>query len=116
MRKPFGFTLIELLVVIVILGILASITIVGFSKQIELAAEAKAKTNLKIIWSNEKEFYSFQGRYTKDWTLLTITKPIDEKYNYEITKATEDELEIRADRKGRAESFVIYTNGEIAKF
>ena len=116
MRKPFGFTLTELLVVIIILGVLASITIVGFSKQIELAAENKAKTNLKIIWLNEKEFYSFQGRYTKNWSLLTITKPIDEKYNYEITKATEDELEIKADRKGKGKGFVIYTNGKIARF
>lgn len=116
MRKPFGFTLTELLVVIIILGVLASITIVGFSKQIELASEDKAKTTLKIILSNEKEFYAFQGRYAKNWSLLTITKPIDEKYNYEITKATEDELEIRADRKGKGKDFVIYANGEIAGF
>jgi len=116
MRKPFGFTLTELLVVIIILGILASITIVGFSKQIELASEDKAKVNLKIILSDEKEFHSFQGRYTKDWALLTITKPIDEKYNYDITKATEEELEIKADRKGKGKDFIIYANGEIKGF
>lgn len=46
-----GFTLVELLVVVVILGLLASITMVNLGGKVKQAQKVKAETDIKIIES-----------------------------------------------------------------
>ncbi|MDB5168094.1 MAG: exported protein of unknown function [Candidatus Saccharibacteria bacterium] len=57
MKKPSrGFTIIELLIVIVVVGILASITIVAFNG-IQTKAANMSKTNEAVAWKKLLEVY-----------------------------------------------------------
>ena len=116
MRKISAFTLIEIMISIIIIGILCSLAVVGYSKQIKVAAENKAKLNLKLVWSDEQDYYNYRGRYVDEWDLLSIPQPADENYEYEITKATYDELEIMATPKVIGKGFLINEEGEISEF
>lgn len=58
-----GFTLIELLVVIAIIGILASIVIVGVGGVRERARDTKRKADLKTIQTALENYYSKEKHY-----------------------------------------------------
>ncbi len=116
MSKSSAFTLIEIIICVIIIGLLSSITFTGISKYIKTSAEKKARLNLEIILSDEKDFFAFRERYTDDWSLLSVKKPKDEKYDYEITKATEDDVEIKALPKTKGRGFLINTKGEVSGF
>lgn len=116
----------EVMMTVAIIVILATLSVIGFSKQIEAAAEKQAKVTLKIIWDEERDFYSFRGKYATDtgWknNQLNIPyKPEDDRYSYKITKPTEgdakkENLEIKAYRKNKDWGFSINTAGEIIRF
>ena len=116
MKKNSGLTLIEIIISIIIIGILASITLVGISKYIRTSEEKKAKLNLKLLLEDEKDFYAYQARFTDEWDLLSVKKPVDKKYDYEITTATYSDVEITATSKKEGKSFTINTDGEIEEF
>jgi|GEM_PF-4368178 len=46
-RYEPGFTIVELLVVIVVIGILASITVIGYNMAVTNAAEVSLRSNLE---------------------------------------------------------------------
>jgi prepilin-type N-terminal cleavage/methylation domain-containing protein len=54
MRRARGFTLVELMIVVVILGILASLAIIGFKKYIGRARSAEAVAMLSEMTSKEQ--------------------------------------------------------------
>jgi prepilin-type N-terminal cleavage/methylation domain-containing protein len=63
MNSRAGFTIVELLVVIVVIGILASITIVSYSGIANQATVASIKTNLENNAKKMKMYYTIHGQY-----------------------------------------------------
>ena len=64
MRKSkSGFTLIELLVVVVIIGILATITVIAYRGIQERARDDRRKTDVANIAKAMELYYSDNGRY-----------------------------------------------------
>ncbi|MCF7869876.1 MAG: prepilin-type N-terminal cleavage/methylation domain-containing protein [Candidatus Omnitrophica bacterium] len=62
-RKRLVFTLAELIVTVVIVGILASVAIVGYRKAIESSRGRDACIQLKLIQTAEKMRYLEQNSY-----------------------------------------------------
>lgn len=70
-----GFTLIELLVVVLIIGILASVAVVEYSKAIRKARALKGIPYAKAVQTSLNEYYMANGNYTNVWDGLTIPLP-----------------------------------------
>ena len=77
MKKAHGFTIVELLVVIVVIGILATITIVSYAGITQKANTTKAQTNAQSAQSVAEVFNADKGYYpyyTTDFLVSEITK------------------------------------------
>ncbi len=61
--KHEGFSLLELMIVVVIVGILASISLLSYSKAVRRAKLSEAKIALKQIWECNEMFYTEYGYY-----------------------------------------------------
>ncbi|MCU0652148.1 MAG: prepilin-type N-terminal cleavage/methylation domain-containing protein [Candidatus Omnitrophica bacterium] len=66
-----GVTLIEMLVIIILIGILASVGIVNYSKTKEHALGKEAQANLKLIAAAEKIYRLETSSYYVDPTDIT---------------------------------------------
>ncbi|MDD4893896.1 MAG: prepilin-type N-terminal cleavage/methylation domain-containing protein [Candidatus Omnitrophica bacterium] len=66
-EKEHGFTLLELIVVIIIIGILATVGLTQYTKQVERSRFAEGKANVGIMRQLAYEYY------LKNGTLSTIT-------------------------------------------
>ncbi|MDP3703953.1 MAG: prepilin-type N-terminal cleavage/methylation domain-containing protein [Candidatus Omnitrophota bacterium] len=62
-----GFTLIELLSVIVILAILVTIALPGFTRTTERAQQRQAWDMLQTIYASEQVFFSVNSTYSGTW-------------------------------------------------
>ena len=58
-----GFSLVELMIVLVIVGILAAISLMSYSKAVKKAKLSEAKLALKQIWECNEMFYNETGHY-----------------------------------------------------
>ena len=63
--KLKGYTLIELLIVVMILGVLASIAVPAYQKQMERGRRADAKACIMDVASREERFYTQYSTYTE---------------------------------------------------
>lgn len=63
MGKKYGFTLMELLAVVIVIGVLATFAVPGFSKMKERTYEKSAKTMLSLIFEEEKKNKLLTGNY-----------------------------------------------------
>ncbi len=63
LKKLFGFTLTELLIVIAIIGILLSVTMVGFRSYKAKARDSERKTDLVSMQSGLESFYTINKEY-----------------------------------------------------
>jgi prepilin-type N-terminal cleavage/methylation domain-containing protein len=61
--RSSGFTLIELIVVIVVIGILAGITVLGFSRYQTDTRDARRAASANIIIENLEKYYDANGEY-----------------------------------------------------
>ena len=61
--KNEGFSLLELMIVVVIVGLLASISLLSYSKAVKKAKLSEAKIALKQIWECNETFYMEYGYY-----------------------------------------------------
>jgi prepilin-type N-terminal cleavage/methylation domain-containing protein len=71
MRDRAGFTIIELLIVIVIIGILASITLVSYSGVTQRANNASAEQAARTAAGEIESYNSVTGSYPYDTSVLT---------------------------------------------
>ena len=89
MKKAHGFTIVELLVVIVVIGILATITIVSYAGITQKANTTKAQTNAQSAQSVAEVFNADKGYYpysTDDFLVSEITKlPAGVLFDNELT-------------------------------
>ena len=74
-RTISGFTLIELLVVVLIIGILSAVALPQYTKAVEKARVAEAKTLLKSLNDAEEIQALSNGAHTYDLSVLDITLP-----------------------------------------
>lgn len=63
MHKRFGFTIVEVMVVIIVIGILASITTVAYSRQQASARDAERDTKVRIVMNELEKYYEQNGEY-----------------------------------------------------
>lgn len=76
----YGFTIVELLVVIVVIGILASITIISYSNINQRAIVASIKSDLASSSTKFKMFQTFYGVYPILDSNNCPTNPVDSEY------------------------------------
>ena len=115
-RAPGGFTLIELLVVVIIIGVLAAIGIPQYTKTIEKARGAEARSGLGHIQEGEKLYYVDKQIYTKkigdlDINIGKVSKDgsaLGKGWKFEIGSADKEEFEATATRlKGKCKGYTI---------
>ena len=58
-----GFTIIELIVIIATIGVLAAITIIGFSSYQQDARDEQRASNTTVISEALEEYYQENGEY-----------------------------------------------------
>ena len=58
-----GFTIIEIIVVVAVVGVMASVTIVGGGSYLDRAAESNTKNSLIEAAREMKKIYNRQGAY-----------------------------------------------------
>ena len=62
-QRAYGFTIVELLIVIVVIGILASLSYVGYTNISKRANDAVVKNDLANLAKRAKVYYAENGQY-----------------------------------------------------
>jgi len=84
-----GFTLIEVMIVIAIIGILAAIAIPQFSAYRSRSFNATAQADLRNAATAQEAYYTDNGRYTGDTSLL-VGNYISDGVDLQISSASEN--------------------------
>jgi type IV pilus assembly protein PilE len=118
LSRQSAFSMTELLLVLIIIGVLATVAVVGWQPAVEKEYKDNAKATLKALLRAQETFFSWKGRYTNNWTSLEIDDPnvSDNAYNYTLENVTGDSLFIRATRRGNGYGVIIDQDGNIAEF
>lgn len=113
-----GVTVLELIIVVVIIGVLATLGIGGWSAQMEKEHAENAKAALQAVWQAEENYVAWKNTYTTDWAVLEIDNPniVDKYYNYTIDSATSIDLLVTAKRIGQSKKFTIDEEGVLTEF
>ena len=72
-NKMAGMTLIEVMVAAAIIAILAAIAFPTYQAQVQKTRRTEARTALSNIQLAEERFYTANGSYTNNFTLLGLT-------------------------------------------
>jgi type IV pilus assembly protein PilA len=86
-RLGEGFTLIELLVVIIIMGILTTVALPAFLRQIGKARETDAKINLGAIARSQQAYHFEKSTFANSNNVLTINGAFSSSY-YNFSEPT----------------------------
>ena len=71
-----GLTLIELMVVIAVIAVIAAIAYPAYTNQMQKTRRADAKAALEMIALAQERFFTINGNYTNDLTLLDVPNEI----------------------------------------
>jgi prepilin-type N-terminal cleavage/methylation domain-containing protein len=96
-----GFTLAELVIVLIIIGITATISVLGFHIGVKNEYEKNAKIKLEAIYSAEQDYFAWKNTYTADWAALNMEDPNanDSQYTYTIESASSTAFSVKAAAK-----------------
>jgi len=87
MSKLNGFSLIELLIVVTIIGILATVGIPAYNKQVDAAKRSDGKATLMAIQSKMERYIFDNNTYPTSLAMMSV-------YNADIVISTEGYYEI----------------------
>lgn len=90
MKQNKGFTLIEMLIVVAIIGLLASVVVLGLGGARERSRDAKRAADIKQIQNGLEAAYSNPTGYPADPSAIagvTMAGPSGDAYVYEVITA-----------------------------
>lgn len=73
MKRPKGFTIVEVAVVIVILGVLATLTTLGFNRTMSNSRNDSANSKAKLITAALEKYYDQNGEYPDCATKIVVS-------------------------------------------
>lgn len=79
-----GFTIIELSIVLVIVGVLASLAITMYVRHTDKARMTQAKVTLKHLQKTESIYFTENGEYTDDLSLMDFDPEIFNYYRVSV--------------------------------
>lgn len=101
-KKVAAFNLQELLVVLVIIGILILIALPNLMPLITKAKSLEAQTQLKHLYSMQRNYFFMHSKYTTDFNAIDFLPPKSKanggnaNYTYEITEASINTFKAKA--------------------
>jgi prepilin-type N-terminal cleavage/methylation domain-containing protein len=100
-NTSLAFTLAELIIVLIIIGITATISVLGFHIGVKNEYEKNAKIKLEAIYSAEQDYFAWKNNYTADWTALNMEDPNanDAQYTFTIESASQTGFSVKASAK-----------------
>lgn len=99
-RKQFGFTIVELLIVIVVIGILASITIVAYNGIQSRARDTQNKADAAAI-ARVAELKAVDGSYPTGTDDATLTASFDSTTLAKLPSGVAVRYDTRTDQYGQ---------------
>ncbi len=91
MKNQQGFNLIELMVVVTIIGIIASVAIPSYQKNVQKSARSSGMTSLLDVMRAQENFFANDFTYSSNLTDLNYSNPlITNDRRYSISAATCD--------------------------
>lgn len=103
MHKEKAFTLVELMIVVLIIGVLVSIAVPTYMRQMDRSKASKAVSHLDIMRKGLVEYYYENDRFTTLPSDLTdivgsTMPPADDDWTYGITVPTTSTFTVQATR------------------
>ncbi|HOD12229.1 MAG TPA: hypothetical protein PKO44_03970 [Candidatus Omnitrophota bacterium] len=99
-RKFLAITLMELLVTVIIVGLLAGISVIGFQKTVRKADAKRAKTNLLAIKAAQVTYFAKYGYYYANSTVngctaggTVMTADINNALGLNLTETTSSQCQ-----------------------
>ena len=88
MRKRRGFTLLELMAVVTIIGILAAIAMVQYSKYLVKSRRQDGRSKILEVAQREERYFSENNAYTNDVTAMGYASPLSSDQGYYVITVT----------------------------
>lgn len=99
-KDTLAITLMELLVTVIIVGLLAGISVIGFQKTVRKADAKRAKTNLLAIKAAQVTYFAKHGYYYADPAVTgcapggtVITNDINTSLGLSLTETTSSQCQ-----------------------
>jgi len=107
-----GFTLLEIIIVIVVVGILAALGMITYSRSIEKGRAAETKTILGQLRQSQRSYYLQNGNYAASLDSLEVVLPTvcDSQHFFVYSTAGNTGMALRCTTGGKyPDSATLYT-------